>query len=97
MHVLHQGRAEYTLIYPTNPPRVEKHVRPRSGVSILFSANAIWLTYVRIQVMGPNIEAGETLQLLVGTGVWKKSKLLDEDVAAARSHLIPTSSSSSCC
>ena len=26
MHVLHQGRAEYTLIYPENPPRVERVV-----------------------------------------------------------------------
>lgn len=26
MHVLHQGRAEYTLITPGNPPRVEKKV-----------------------------------------------------------------------
>ena len=36
-----------------------------------------------MQIMGPNIEAGETLQLLVGSNVWKKSKLLDEDIAAA--------------
>ena len=27
MHVLHHGRAEYTLIYPENPPRIEVHVR----------------------------------------------------------------------
>ena len=33
--------------------------------------------------MGPNIDAGEKLQLLVGSNVWKKSRLLDEDVAAA--------------
>ena len=26
MHVLHQGRAEYTLITPGNPPKVEKKV-----------------------------------------------------------------------
>ncbi|GJE91511.1 cupin domain-containing protein [Phanerochaete sordida] len=59
MHVLHQGRAEYTLIHPSNPPRIETIV------------------------MGPNIDKGETLQLLVGSNVWKKSKLLDDDVAAA--------------
>lgn len=28
MHVHHQGRAEYTLIYPGSPPRVETFVRP---------------------------------------------------------------------
>ncbi|KAJ3484784.1 hypothetical protein NLI96_g5407 [Meripilus lineatus] len=59
MHVLHQGRAEYTLITPGNPPEVEK------------------------KVMGPNIHAGETLQLLVGSNVWKKSRLLPEDISAA--------------
>ncbi|KAI0795043.1 RmlC-like cupin domain-containing protein [Abortiporus biennis] len=59
MHVLHQGRAEYTLITPGNPPTVE------------------------IKIMGPNIHAGETLQLLVGTGVWKKSRLIPEDLKAA--------------
>ncbi|KIP11359.1 hypothetical protein PHLGIDRAFT_10802 [Phlebiopsis gigantea 11061_1 CR5-6] len=61
MHVHHQGRAEYTLIHPTRPPRIET---------------------VR-QIVGPNIDAGETLQLMVGSNVWKKSKLLDEDVRAA--------------
>ncbi|KAK7691548.1 hypothetical protein QCA50_004947 [Cerrena zonata] len=60
MHVLHQGRAEYTLITPGNPPRVET------------------------KVIGPNIHAGETLQLLVGSNVWKKSRLLPEDVSAAK-------------
>ena len=35
------------------------------------------------QVMGPNIHAGEVLQLLVPTGVWKMSKLLDDDLTAA--------------
>ncbi|KAE9397677.1 hypothetical protein BT96DRAFT_775594, partial [Gymnopus androsaceus JB14] len=55
-HVLHQGRAEYTLIYPTNPPTIEK------------------------RIMGTNIAAGESRQLLVGTGVWKMSRLLPEDV-----------------
>ncbi|KAF7799926.1 hypothetical protein EIP86_011169 [Pleurotus ostreatoroseus] len=59
MHVHHQGRAEYTLIYPEQPPRVE------------------------IVIVGPNLENGETLQLLVGSNVWKKSRLLEDDVAAA--------------
>lgn len=59
MHVLHQGRAEYTLIHPENPPRIEK------------------------VIMGPNIDVGEKLQLLVGSNIWKKSKLLDDDVSAA--------------
>ena len=27
MHVLHQGRAEYTLITPGSPPRIERKVR----------------------------------------------------------------------
>ncbi|KAJ7749340.1 hypothetical protein DFH07DRAFT_829366 [Mycena maculata] len=57
-HVLHQGRAEYTLITPGNPPTIEKTV---IGA-------------------GP----GETRQLLVGTGVWKMSKLLPEDVGQAQ-------------
>lgn len=63
-HVLHQGRAEYTLIYPGengNPPRVEKHV------------------------MGTNAAAGEVRQLLVGTSVWKVSRLLPQDVEICRS------------
>ncbi|KAJ3721144.1 RmlC-like cupin domain-containing protein [Lentinula raphanica] len=54
-HVLHQGRAEYTLIHPTDPPKVEKHI------------------------MGTNVSAGESRLLLVGTGVWKMSRLLPED------------------
>lgn len=33
--------------------------------------------------MGPNVHAGETLQLLVGSNVWKKSRLLPEDITAA--------------
>ncbi|KAH7881368.1 RmlC-like cupin domain-containing protein [Lentinula edodes] len=55
-HILHQGRAEYTLIYPTNPPTIEKHI------------------------IGTNVSAGESRQLLVGTGVWKMSRLLPEDM-----------------
>jgi predicted cupin superfamily sugar epimerase len=31
-------------------------------------------------VMGPNVSAGEQRQLLVGTGVWKMSRLLDVDL-----------------
>ncbi|KAF9465403.1 RmlC-like cupin domain-containing protein [Collybia nuda] len=54
-HVLHHGRAEYTLITPGSPPTVER------------------------KVMGANIAAGETRMLLVGTGVWKMSRLLPED------------------
>nr|VWP00852.1 Eukaryotic translation initiation factor 3 subunit G (eIF3g) (Eukaryotic translation initiation factor 3 RNA-binding subunit) (eIF-3 RNA-binding subunit) (Translation initiation factor eIF3 p33 subunit homolog) (eIF3 p33 homolog) [Ganoderma boninense] len=61
MHVLHQGRAEYTLITPGTPPKVER------------------------KVMGPNIHAGEVLQLLVPTGVWKMSRLLPKDREAAAS------------
>ncbi|KAH9896751.1 RmlC-like cupin domain-containing protein [Cubamyces lactineus] len=59
MHVLHQGRAEYTLITPGSPPKIEK------------------------KIMGPNVHAGESLQLLVPTGVWKMSKLLPEDLSTA--------------
>lgn len=59
MHVLHQGRAQYTLITPGNPPRLEH------------------------KVMGSNISAGEVLQLLVSSGVWKMSRLLPEDVSSA--------------
>jgi len=57
-HVLHQGRAEYTLITPTFPPTIE------------------------IKVMGTN--PGEQRQLLVGTGVWKRSRILPEDRALAK-------------
>ncbi|KAJ6463997.1 RmlC-like cupin domain-containing protein [Mycena sanguinolenta] len=57
-HVLHQGRVEYTLITPGNPPTVEK----------------------KVMGTGPN----ETRQLLVGTGVWKMSKLLPDDLAKAK-------------
>ncbi|KAJ7915510.1 RmlC-like cupin domain-containing protein [Mycena leptocephala] len=57
-HILHQGRVEYTLIAPGNPPTIEK----------------------KIMGLGPN----ETRQLLVGTGVWKMSRLLPEDVRQAK-------------
>ncbi|TFY69254.1 hypothetical protein EVJ58_g518 [Rhodofomes roseus] len=33
--------------------------------------------------MGPNIQAGEVLQLLVPSGIWKMSRLLPDDLAAA--------------
>ena len=59
-HVLHQGRAEYTLITPGvagKPPTIEK------------------------KVMGTNTAAGELRMLFVGTGVWKMSRLLPEDLA----------------
>ncbi|KAF9644436.1 hypothetical protein BDM02DRAFT_3121924 [Thelephora ganbajun] len=60
-HVLHQGRAEYTLITPVpdGPPKVE------------------------VKVIG--IGHGEHRQLLVGTGVWKKSRILPEDIALGKS------------
>lgn len=35
------------------------------------------------QVIGTNVHAGELLQLLVPTGVWKMSRLLQEDLDAA--------------
>ncbi|KAI0918191.1 hypothetical protein AcV7_006994 [Taiwanofungus camphoratus] len=57
MHVLHQGRAEYTLITPGRPPHVEK------------------------KIVGSDIHAGEVLQLLVPSGVWKMSRLLPADLA----------------
>ncbi|KAJ6499577.1 RmlC-like cupin domain-containing protein [Mycena vitilis] len=57
-HILHQGRAEYTLITPGNPPTIEK------------------------KVMGTG--AGETRQLTVGSGVWKMSRLLPEDLKRAK-------------
>ncbi|KAI0343385.1 hypothetical protein BDW22DRAFT_1355804 [Trametopsis cervina] len=60
MHVLHQGRVEYTLIYPENPPRIEK------------------------AIMGPDIANGEVLQLHVDSNIWKKSKILDEDLELAK-------------
>ncbi|KAH9475930.1 hypothetical protein JR316_0011492 [Psilocybe cubensis] len=60
-HVWHQGRAEYTLITPGNPPRIER------------------------KVIGPDASAGETRMLLVGTGVWKRSALLEVDMQAAES------------
>lgn len=59
-HVLHQGRAEYTLVTPGvtgKPPMIEK------------------------KVMGTNAAAGELRMLFVGTGVWKMSRLLPEDLA----------------
>jgi predicted cupin superfamily sugar epimerase len=57
-HILHQGRAEYTLITPGNPPVIEK------------------------KVMGTNVRVGEQRQLLVGTGVWKMSRIPPEDLKA---------------
>jgi hypothetical protein len=59
-HVLHQGRAEYTLITPGSPPLIEK------------------------KVMGTNVMAGELRQLVVGTGVWKMSRIPQDDLNAAK-------------
>lgn len=36
-----------------------------------------------LKIIGPNIRAGETLQLLVPSGVWKMSRLLADDLATA--------------
>jgi predicted cupin superfamily sugar epimerase len=63
-HVLHHGRAEYTLITPGGagkPPKIDK------------------------VVMGTDVAAGEQRQLLVGTGVWKRSTIPDKDIASAKS------------
>ncbi|EPS93577.1 hypothetical protein FOMPIDRAFT_1055848 [Fomitopsis schrenkii] len=38
---------------------------------------------VEKKIIGPNIRAGETLQLLVPSGVWKMSRLLADDLATA--------------
>ena len=59
--MLHQGRAEYTLITPVpgGPPKVE----------------------VKVMGTGP----GEHRQLLVGTNIWKKSRILPEDMALWKS------------
>ena len=35
-------------------------------------------------IMGTNAEAGEVRMLLVGTGVWKRSSLLPEDLEHAK-------------
>jgi uncharacterized protein len=35
---------------------------------------------VKRVIMGPDVSAGEQRQLLVGTGVWKMSRLLDVDL-----------------
>ncbi|KAF8958410.1 RmlC-like cupin domain-containing protein [Flammula alnicola] len=59
-HVLHQGRAEYTLITPGNPPTIEQ------------------------VVIGTNTAAGEKRLLVVGTGIWKRSSLLQEDIQKAK-------------
>ncbi|KAF9806655.1 hypothetical protein IEO21_08610 [Rhodonia placenta] len=67
MHVHHQGRAEYILITAGNTPRVERK----------------YIEFSPSQVIGPNIHAGEVLQLLVPSGVWKMSRLLPEDLEQA--------------
>ncbi|KAI0719030.1 RmlC-like cupin domain-containing protein [Fomitopsis betulina] len=38
---------------------------------------------VEKKIIGPNLKVGETLQLLVPSGVWKMSRLLPDDLAAA--------------
>ncbi|PSR81637.1 hypothetical protein PHLCEN_2v6319 [Hermanssonia centrifuga] len=83
MHVHHQGRAEYTLIYPESPPRVETKVCTRALVTASVSE-----VLTSLKIVGPNVDAGETLQLLVGSNIWKKSRLLDEDLAAAGKNLL---------
>lgn len=50
MHVLHQGRARYTLIHPPNSPSNPDNAHPR----------------VEHVTLGTNIAAGEVRQLLVG-------------------------------
>jgi hypothetical protein len=64
MHVLHQGRAEYVLIYPGSTPNPSPVVK-------------------RI-VMGPDTSRGEVRQLYVESGVWKMSRLLEEDLREVR-------------
>ncbi|TBU58269.1 RmlC-like cupin domain-containing protein [Dichomitus squalens] len=80
MHVLHQGRAEYTLITPGTPPKIERKVGLLLNLLVTVSAN-----YKAPQVIGPNIHSGEVLQLLVPSGVWKMSRLLSADLIAATS------------
>jgi len=63
-HVLHSGRAEYTLI---TPPKGE-------------GSKAT----VERKVMGTDVSKGETRLLLVGSGIWKMSRLLPD--AASNGH-----------
>ncbi|KAA1467073.1 hypothetical protein DENSPDRAFT_767210 [Dentipellis sp. KUC8613] len=58
-HVLHHGRAEYILITPGNPSRIER------------------------VIMGD--AAGERRQLVVGTGIWKMSRIPKVDLVSAKS------------
>ncbi|THU84936.1 hypothetical protein K435DRAFT_686576 [Dendrothele bispora CBS 962.96] len=41
--------------------------------------------HVEVKIMGENIAAGEMRQLIVGTGIWKSSRLLTEDLESAKS------------
>ena len=77
MHVLHQGRAEYTLITPGTPPKIERKVQ------LICFRDVMRRIDNAPQVMGFNIHDGELLQLLVPIGVWKMSRLLEADLVAA--------------
>jgi len=70
MHVLQQGRSEYTLIYPPSEKTRGK-------------------TVIERKIMGNR--PGELRQLYVEGGVWKKSRLLPEDLERVKSTEVPSS------
>ncbi|KLO08686.1 hypothetical protein SCHPADRAFT_944236 [Schizopora paradoxa] len=82
-HVLHQGRAEYTLIRP--PPTLPL-TTPSLHSDPVASSDSVQVPSPRIEtvIMGTNADAGEVRMLLVGTGVWKRSNLLPEDLELAK-------------
>ncbi|OCH94696.1 hypothetical protein OBBRIDRAFT_831528 [Obba rivulosa] len=73
MHVLHQGRAEYVLITPGNPPRVEKKVMgadiQNGEVLQLLVPSGIWkmsrLLPSDLAIARASLEAGEHVGCLI--------------------------------
>ena len=68
--------------------RESPRARGITSYIVHLNASRCHLLLLSGQVMGSNIEQGEILQLLVGTNVWKKSCLLEEDLRAASAYHI---------
>lgn len=55
----------------------------RSEYTLIHPPTPTKPTRIERIVLGPNTRAGEVRQLLVGTGIWKMSRLLPEDLKTA--------------
>ncbi|KZT03617.1 uncharacterized protein LAESUDRAFT_683452 [Laetiporus sulphureus 93-53] len=81
----------YYLLTPDEPNGVF-HMNRSATMHVLHQGRAEYiliapgsLPLVERKVMGPNIHAGEVLQLLVPSGIWKMSRLLPADLSPTSS------------